>query len=248
MTDNDTDTSGDVLRQWLLQQLPAAQAESLEERLMRDDALLDRLREAEIDLVDDYARGALDPAQAEAFRTHRLAGAAQRDGLRAARAWARLRERSVPVGNATPALRGRHATRWLAIAAGVVLAVAMALVWNARSPTSPPTYTLLASTQRGTDADTLRLAAFDGAIRLQLEVADPDGRYQLLVLTQDVRRPVAHGLVPRPVGAYAVVEANVGAALLPPGRHRVLLVDERDGGDPVPETQAWEVDVGAAPP
>ena len=245
-----TGPSDDTLRLWLLQLLPPAQAALLEERLMHDDALLGRLREAEIDLVDDYSRGELDPVQAHAFRTHRLVDGVQRDNLRAARAWASLREAAADVRVREPAPREtvpmrrlpRATMLGLAAAAGVFVAVAL-LDWSLHGSMrsdNVATYTLLAATSRGTEASTLRLPPAGVAIRLQVEVAEPTHRYRLFVETQGSRRQIAGELEPRQLRAYAYVEAQADAALLAPGTHRVLLIDDSDGGEP---EHVWDVQV-----
>lgn len=236
MTHPVTEPSDEVLRLWLLQLLPPAQAALLDEQLMHDEGLLDRLREAEIDLVDDYARGALDEAQAQAFRTHRLADGAQRGNLRAAQAWARLREPA-------PARRQPRTMRWIAAAASVAIGLVALLDWSlhgSRRPGNVPTYTLLAATARGTEANTLRVPPAGGAIRLQVEVAEPARRYRLFIETQGNRRLVGDGLEPRTLRDYTYIEANVDAGLLTPGTHRVLLIDDRDDGEP---EHAWDVQV-----
>ncbi len=246
-----TEPSDDALRQWLLQRLPPAEAAVLEEQLMHDDGLPDRLREAETDLFDDAARGALSAEEAQAFHAHRLADPAQRDRLRAARAWARVREAAAGEGAAqdfvprTAVHTWRRSRAALAAAACVIVAVLAAIVWNVLAPSPPsstiPTYSLLASTQRGSGPRTLRLPASGDAVHLQVEVTDTTHRYQLFVETDGRRRQIAGDLTPLRVRGYDYVEANVDAALLASGRHRLLLVDASNSAEP---EQAWEVQVG----
>jgi hypothetical protein len=50
---------GATLRELLLRKLPAAEAEQLENRLLEDGEMADRLELEETDLLDDYARGLL---------------------------------------------------------------------------------------------------------------------------------------------------------------------------------------------
>lgn len=228
--------SDETLRRWLLQQLPEADAAALDERLMHDDVFAERLREAETDLIDDAARGALDADDAEAFRRYRRVDPRTRERLLAARAFARLREEAAGQGAGQRPRRRRLA--WLAAAAIVVAAILLPMRWTS-SPESPPTYVLLAQTARGAEA-ALTLPAPETAVRLQVEVGDATRRYALAIETNGRRTSLAQDLVPRESGGYAYVEARVEAALLGEGRHRVVLVAasgevERD----------WAVVVGA---
>ena len=255
-----TPASDDDLRQWLLQRLPPARAAALEQQLMHDDSLLDRLREAESDLLDDAAQGRLDAAEAKAFRRHRLGDAAQRERLRFARAFAQLGEgaatqnptqygaRVAPASARREALPGRRrVSAWfgLAAAACAIVAVLATLGWNLLVPAPPSapiaTYTLLASTQRGSGPPPLRLPAAGTAVRLQLEVTDSTRRYRLVLETQGQTRPIAGDLRPQSLRAYTYVEATVDAALLTAGSHRLLLFDGSAGSEP---EQAWVVQVG----
>ncbi|WP_257387244.1 hypothetical protein [Tahibacter caeni] len=260
-----TEISDDVLRQWLLQRLPDAEAARLEAQLMQDDSLLDRLRDAETDLLDDAARGRLSTAEAQALREHRLADPAQRERLRAARAFARLREdpsgaADEGIGPERPSPAARQASTLcesatarrrprgalvLAAAAGIIVAIAASVLWLVPAPVAPnagiATYALLASTSRGNGPATLRIPAAGSAVRLQVEVADSARRYQLFIETGARRQSVAADLQPRESRAYAYIEATVAAGLLTPGRHRLLLVASNGGGEP---EQVWDLQVG----
>lgn len=59
--------SGDSLRRYLLGELPEPERERVEERLLSDDDLYERLLLAEDDLIDEYVSGALDDQDQERF-------------------------------------------------------------------------------------------------------------------------------------------------------------------------------------
>jgi len=234
-----TDPSDAMLRQWLLQSLPPDAASALEEQLMRDDALLDRLREAETDLLDDFARGALAADEAQAFRAHRLSDPALSVRLRAARAWMHI---DAP---RTRAPARRRIAIGFAVAASLLVAV---LAWNRWPIPGPagdsklPTYTLLAAADRGAGTGTLQLPGTAGRIHLQLEVTRFERQYDLYVETQGKRETLAEHLQPRTLSAYTFVEVNVDVAALKPGAHRLVLAGQGSGAEP---EQSWELQIGA---
>lgn len=236
MTDADGPDDA-TLRRWLLQQLSDADAQALDERLLRDDAFAARLADAETDLIDDAARGRLDAADAVAFERHRLVDARTRERLRAARAFARLRAESPAT---VPRWRRSHT---LGIAAAAMLA-AVAILLPVRHTAPPseaalPTVALLADVSRSGGA-VVHVAAATTAIRLQVEVNDATRRYALAFDTDGRRVPLAQDLVPRETGGLVYVETRVAAALLRPGRQRLVLLAasgeiERD----------WQLDIGS---
>jgi hypothetical protein len=232
-----TEPGDAALRRWLLQQLPTDQAAALEEQLLRDDALLDRLRDAETDLLDDFARGALDAADTQAFCAHRLQAPAQRERLRAARAFAHLHAPSLR----TP-VRRRVAIGF-ALAASVLAAVVTWQWWPApQLDAKLPSYTLLAAADRGAGTGKLQLPGTTARVHLQLEVSDPARRYTLSVDTQGQRASLAEHLQPRTLGRYTFVEVDVDVAPLQPGSHRLVLAGQGSGAD---LEQSWELQIGA---
>jgi hypothetical protein len=235
MTDADSPDDA-TLRRWLLQQLPDADAQALDERLLRDDAFAARLADAETDLIDDAARGRLDAADAVAFERHRLVDARTRERLQAARAFARLRDE-------TPATVPRWRRHTLGIAAAAMLAaVAILLPVRRTAPPSEaalPTVALLADVSRSGGA-VVHVAAATTAIRLQVEVNDATRRYALAFDTDGRRVPLAQDLVPRETGGLVYVETRVDAALLRPGRQRLLLL-----AAPGEIERDWQLDVGS---
>ena len=90
-----------TLRRYLLGELPEDEAESLEEAYFADAEALALVREAEDDLLDDYAAGRLGTGERLAFERRRLGTPPQRERLRAARAL-RLLASDGPTRAATP--------------------------------------------------------------------------------------------------------------------------------------------------
>jgi hypothetical protein len=214
-----------TLRDWLLHRLPEADAVVLEERLLREDALAARLREAETDLIDDHAAGRLDAATREAVARHLIADPGGRWRWMVARA---LVARTRAAASSEQRRRRRRIAAAIgALAAATVLAIA--LIQPDRSPRAPadvaalPTISLRLAATRG-EAAPLRLPANGGWLRLQVEVADPTaGTYALTVREGPNVRFHASGLALRRAGPYAYVEAAIPSAAAGPGRRQVEL-------------------------
>jgi hypothetical protein len=110
--------SAQTLRDYLLGQLPDAEAERLDELSITDDELAERLGAVEHDLVDAFARGELEDAAVAPFRSRYLTTPRGREAVRFAEALQSLD---------TPAVDRRRWWGALALAAGIALAVAS--VW-----------------------------------------------------------------------------------------------------------------------
>jgi hypothetical protein len=244
------ETTDETLRRWLLHTLPADEAQALEQRLLTDEDFGERLRAAETDLVDDYARGDLAADEHDAAAERFAATARDRLRLRIAMALARLtrRSRESPMAaryrrhGAPDALaRSSRNTRARRIAAAGLLASACALVVavigvNQRITTSlaPPstdadtTITLLADSQRGASIQHIALPSSATSVRLQAEVDgnDPHARYALSI--DDAGRTVfsATDIEAREAGPYRFVEVVLDAHKLGAGSHRVRVVAE----------------------
>jgi YD repeat-containing protein len=252
----------ETLRRWLLRRLPAQEAETLEQRLLQDDAFGERLRDAETDLLDDLARGRLGDDERAQAAEYFAATPQDRARLRFAAALARVR------GQGSAARRSadgdRHAARydafdrrvrWAlrgrpALAAGLfasVCAIAIAVVglhWRSGVAPGPAaietTVTLMADRQRGAQAERVRIPADAVTIRLQIEVdaADAQARYTLSI---DDARPdpfTVRGLVARQAGPYRFVEVGVDATTLADGPHSVRVILE---GAPTPPA-LWSIE------
>ena len=122
-----------ALRRYLLGLLPEAEAEGLEEAYFARPDVLERVRGAEDDLLDDYASGRLEPGEKGAFESHCLASAPLRERVVAARAL-----RLAAADKRGPAARVvARQVRWrvpVAIAAGLLLGV---LAFSIRPPRPP---------------------------------------------------------------------------------------------------------------
>ncbi len=244
------ETTDQTLRRWLLHTLPADEAEVLEQRLLNDEDFGERLRAAETDLLDDYARGDLAADDNAAAAERFAATARDRMRVRIARALARITRRSPERLDAARHRRrsmsggadlSRRQARVRRLAAVGLLASACALViavigLNQRITTSftPPrtdadtTITLLADTQRGANVQRIALPTSAATVRLQAEVdgTDPNARYVLSI--DDDGRTVfsAAGVAVRETGPYRFVEVVLDARKLAAGSHRVRVVAE----------------------
>ncbi|MFL6259303.1 MAG: anti-sigma factor family protein [Thermoanaerobaculia bacterium] len=123
----------ELLRSYLLGQLPEDEADRLEGRLLTEDDLFELSEAVEADLLADYAQGGLAPAERERVQ-RRLASSPQgRERLMLARSLSKLAGRDrqaapLPFTGRTVTPR-RPALRWAALAAG--LFVAAGLGWIA---------------------------------------------------------------------------------------------------------------------
>lgn len=124
-----------TLRDYLLGQLPESESERLDELSITDDECAERIRAVEHDLIDAFARGELEGAVLEQFRSRYLTTPQGRDATRFAGALQSLDDENSEWGSSSEAGRGRttrvrEPRRWrelLAIAAAVILAAAS--VW-----------------------------------------------------------------------------------------------------------------------
>ena len=75
---DDTTPKKDLVR-YLLGELPEAEADVLEVRLLADEEVSEAMQEAEYELMDRYARNQLSAAQRQRFETHYLASPLHRE-------------------------------------------------------------------------------------------------------------------------------------------------------------------------
>jgi hypothetical protein len=241
-----------TLRRWLLQQLPPEDVAPLEQRLLEDADFGGRLHVAEIDLLDDFARGHLNETERAAAASLLTATPRDRIRLRIAVALARL------TGHAPAALRLRHGSasamhrhagaplrRRRAAAASLFAACALIAVvvgLNLRQSATPAgketTITLLGNQQRGMTSAAVTIPSGTTMIRLQAEVdaVDTQQRYTLDIDEQGGRSLfTAHAIAVRESGPYRFVEVSVPATVLRAGEHRVRVVTE----GAVPSESTW---------
>jgi len=126
--------SVESIRKYLLGQLPASETEQLDELSITDEECAEVIRAVEFDLFDAFVRGELHGMELEHFRTGYLSTARGREATRFAEALKSLAERSgqsalfkQSIGE-SPQTRASW-TRWLLLAAVLVLATASA--WQA---------------------------------------------------------------------------------------------------------------------
>jgi hypothetical protein len=113
----------DVLRGFLLGRLNAAEQKKFEEQLMTDDRLHERLRQAELQLADDFAGGRIDQLDRERFANAFLATDERRRVLAVSDA---LHSRFSPSLDARPALA--PGARWRSILDRPVLRFAFGII------------------------------------------------------------------------------------------------------------------------
>jgi type II secretory pathway component PulM len=126
-----------TIREYLLGQLPESETERLDELSITDESCAELIRAVEHDLVDGFARGELDEAVMEQFRSRYLTTPAGREAARFAAALQSLDENSRRGGSSeavrVPTMLVREKGRWrerLALAAAVVM-LATSGVWLA---------------------------------------------------------------------------------------------------------------------
>jgi hypothetical protein len=124
----------ELLRSYLLGELPEDEADRLERRLLAEDELFELSEAIEADLLAEYARGGLAPAERERVQ-RRLASSPQgRERLKLARSLSVLAGREpqasvLPFAARHVAAPRRPVFHWMALAAG--LFVAAGLAWLA---------------------------------------------------------------------------------------------------------------------
>lgn len=219
---------------YLLHKLPEDQRDALEDRWVEDSALYEQLRNAEVDLLDAYARGELSPADRERVSKYLLASPIQRRKLLFART---LRD-TFPA----PARRS-IAWRGIASAAAIVLLAGSAawLAWQnaamrrelaatpAPRPSAESVYVAEArmDTTRGAapSITQVRLPAGSQILRLDLEIAPGD---EAQVLSASVGRDGRAVWSEEPIRAERrsfgfVASVWVPAAALAPGEYEIKL-------------------------
>ncbi len=103
-----------VITQYLLGTLPAAECERLDELSFTDDEFADSLSVAEKELVDAYAQGELAGAALEQFKSHYLASPLRREKVAFARALQVFAEREAAGIRVKPVKTTFGQQRWFA--------------------------------------------------------------------------------------------------------------------------------------
>jgi hypothetical protein len=257
----------EILRQYLLGDLPAESQRSLEERLMTDGELYDELLMAEDDLVDQYLAGVLSGGAREAFERRFLAtpecrrklnfASALRKHIAAAEPPRPEAEQSEPSPPARRSLLqilfppGRPAVGW-AWATVLLLAVTAASfvvvrTWRGRVTGGPEIAARVFNVElkpgavRRSGEEMRRIAppADAAVVRLELESASGEGRgYRATLLADDGRTLLSRdNLEAREQGGARYVPFDIPAGLLTRGDYRVKL-SRLAAGDATPEDLA----------
>lgn len=253
-----------ALRALLLQRLPAAEAQPLEDRILLEDEFAERLELERMDLLDDYAADRLEPADREAVERCLLLTAEDRQRVAFARA---LLARVAP----------RRSSRWLLpVAAALAAGVALLLVWPQRLTTPPSVpaasvatapensvetaappikayaVTLLAEARRGANSKRIAVPAGTTVLRLQLEVPQANGTaegrptHEVVLRDDNGERYAAAGLEAQDIGPYRVVAVDVPRALIGESRLRIILSQQGPAAGKH-ELFAWQVQFQTAP-
>ena len=91
-----------TIREYLLGQLPGEQQSDFEERLLTDDDVFQELEIVEDELVDEYLREELTPADRAGFESHFMAAPEHRDKLTFARAFRKSLKNKVGLPGQAP--------------------------------------------------------------------------------------------------------------------------------------------------
>jgi hypothetical protein len=202
-------------RAYLLGRLSPAEAEALEERLLRDDEAFHAMEGAEDDLFDDFARGRLGAEERTRF-LERFGAQPQRVAF--ARALARR------LGTESRSTTGR--SPWIPLAAAAALVAAIAGGWWLRQrpasidraataaagspapvvPAAPPVVALftLGTSRAAADAVTVTIPAASPALQVRIRL-NPADRYDSYALEL---RSSADRVVWRGDDLHAVREAG----------------------------------------
>ncbi|MBS1855142.1 MAG: hypothetical protein JST11_07240 [Acidobacteria bacterium] len=168
------DPTDEQLVRYLLHELPDAERRTIQESLFADPALLDRMQDAENDLIDALVRGELAEPEAAKVREF-VTATGQQARVRFARALADAAAGGA--GQAAAVRDGRLRSRWFSPIAAlafacVVLAVATTGLWmRNRSPRAPAVSGRVATPGGSVFAFAVRAGAVrggEGPVRVRL--------------------------------------------------------------------------------
>lgn len=168
----------DDLVRHVLGALPEEQAQRVEEAAMVDDEVAARLQRVEDDLVDAYARGALEGERLARFESFYLASPRRRDRVEFAKRFVAAVDATPTPAALPPAIAAPERARWvpwmLAAAAALLLATGTLLVQHIRlrDEITQATRRLAAAEQRA-DAASGQLAAHQRATAVVPQAAAP---------------------------------------------------------------------------
>jgi len=134
----------ELVRQYLLGDLPGDQTEALEERLLADDGLFELAEALDAEILEDYAQGELTPAQRDRVERYLAASPEGRLRLAVIRGLADIGDIAPAAGKLLPFSRpvadlARPRVRFAAIAAiAAMLVMALAALWLVTRVPAPP--------------------------------------------------------------------------------------------------------------
>ena len=195
---------------YLLGYMPDGERDAFRNRILSESGAADRVREAENELFDAYARGELPPAARQSVERRLLPGNRHR----------------LAVARVLGAKTGSSATRWLFAAAAMLLIVFAASTLT-RRPTGPPLAIL--TLQAVTRSAAARIPSLtrpeSGEIELRAPVTKPSS-YRVELKTArgaDVRAWDA-------IAATTEVRVRIAVSLLPVGSYELTVLES---GSPV---------------
>ncbi len=123
------------IRDYLLGLLPEEHGEKLEERVLRDDDFAEWLTLVEDELIEDFARGALDTRERERFKSHFLSTPRRRRKLMLVRGLRKYSTEMAPAGvldqpRRTSWLDSILLYPWRTAAVTAMAVIAAVIVWN----------------------------------------------------------------------------------------------------------------------
>lgn len=223
--------------------LSISERDAFEQRLLEDEHFAQQITALEEDILEDYAAGALEPAEQAALRTWVMASARRREQVRLTR----LMLLQSP--------RKPHASKeiwvWLAAAAACILAGAGIFAWRRApspvlAPSAPPVASvhapspapavapqpdvilLIAERLRGTNTrnENRYVVHSKSSVHIQILIpnADAASRYTLVLRSEDrsdTPQPPVHveGLLPHTASRESYVETTIPSGSLHSGTY-----------------------------
>ena len=248
--------TNEQLRKLLLRDLPPEEVARMEEAILMEEGVAERLRDEEFDLIDDYVRGKLAGTERADMERYVLTTPEHVEALRVARALAAQLSEAV----VRPRWSRRRALPGAALLAAGLAAVVVIPHWSTDMGTSsvpvvipgaPPsvelapdqTITLLTDTSRGGSRPVVRLASDAVAVRLQTEVPGPTGGASYSIRVNDAAGTLVFEkshLATHVAGRYTFVEAVVPAEVFGSGARSVFLSVDGAAEATAPEYR-WEI-------
>lgn len=227
----------ELLRRYLLGDLPEGETEGMEQRLLREDSLSELAEAIESEVLEDYARGSLSPAQQDHVKRFLASSPSGRLRLAIVRGLGTLSHGTGTIAampdNVRPFPRpdlSRPWQRFAAIAAMLVLAVVSFMLATIPPPIQPQTagvpvvLQLALSALRDDQQKVQELSLPAGrSAELRIPLRDRDqGHASYQVVLEDGTGEEAHrweNLQARPVGGHPALVLLIKSGQLPEGRY-----------------------------